>query len=118
MSRATRSPDFVSRADRFAALGAQPRLRILRLLLAAHPEGLTVSDLQEELDIPGSTLSHHLEKLKREDLVRVRRDRQFLWYAANTAVLKDLIAFLYAECCSRSGAIPARSLASLCWAPR
>ena len=118
MSRATRSRDVVSSAHRFAALGAEPRLRILRLLLTAHPEGLNVSNLQEELDIPGSTLSHHLEKLKNEDLVTVRRDRQFLWYAANTEVLKEMMAFLYAECCSRSGAIRARSLASLCCAPK
>ncbi len=118
MSQATRSPDVASSAQRFAALGAEPRLRILRLLLAAHPEGLNVSELQQELDIPGSTLSHHLEKLKNEDLVTVRRDRQFLWYAANTEVLKELIAFLYAECCSRSGAIRARSLASLCCASK
>lgn len=113
-----RRPDVVSSAQRFAALGAVPRVRILRLLLAAHPQGLNVGDLQGELKIPGSTLSHHLEKLKNENLVTVRRDRQFLWYAANTEVLKELIAFLYAECCSRSGAIQARSLASLCCAPR
>jgi DNA-binding transcriptional ArsR family regulator len=114
----TQTLDVAACADRFAALGAEPRLRILRLLLAAHPEGLTVTQLQEELDIPGSTLSHHLEKLKNEDLVTVRRDRQFLWYAANTDVLKELIAFLYAECCSRSGAISARSLARLCCAAK
>jgi len=118
VSRATRSPEVVSSAHRFAALGAVPRLRILRLLLAAHPEGLTVSEIQDELNIPGSTLSHHLEKLKNENLVTVRRDRQFLWYAANTEVLMEMMAFLYAECCSRSGAIQARSLASLCCAPK
>ena len=104
-------------ADRFAALGAEPRLRILRLLLAAHPGGMNVGELQQELDIPGSTLSHHLDKLRNEALITVRRDRQFLFYAANTEVLKGLIAFLYAECCSRSGAVTARSLATLCCTP-
>jgi ArsR family transcriptional regulator len=89
-------------ADMCAALGAEPRLRILRLLLSAHPDGMIVGDIQSELEIPGSTLSHHLEKLKNEGLVTVRRDRQFLWYAANAEALRELLGFLYAECCSRS----------------
>ena len=45
-------------------------LRIMQLLLSAHPEGLVVGEIQDELDIPNSTLSHHLDKLKNEDLVR------------------------------------------------
>jgi ArsR family transcriptional regulator len=92
-------------ADMCAALGAEPRLRILRLLLSAHPDGMIVGDIQSELEIPGSTLSHHLEKLKNENLVTVRRDRQFLWYAANAEALRELLGFLYAECCSRSKAV-------------
>src|SRR5713226_4738234 len=89
-------------ADMFAAMGAEPRLRIMRLLLSAHPEGLVVGDIQAEMEIPGSTLSHHLEKLRIEDLVTVRRERQFLRYAANADALRELLAFLYEECCSRS----------------
>jgi DNA-binding transcriptional ArsR family regulator len=104
-------------AEQFAALGAEPRLRILRLLLSAHPDGLTVGDIQRELDIPGSTLSHHLDRMRQEELVNVRRESQFLWYSANTATLKQLIAFLYAECCTRSRAVPASSLAEL-WAAK
>lgn len=104
-------------AEQFAALGAEPRLRILRLLLSAHPGGLTVGEIQQELDIPGSTLSHHLDRMRQEELVDVRRDRQFLWYSANTATLKQLLAFLYAECCTRSRAVPANSLAEL-WAAK
>ncbi len=92
-------------ADQFAAIGAEPRLRIMRLLLSAHPEGLVVGDIQAELDISPSTLSHHLDKLKNEDLVTVRRDRQFLWYAANADTLRGLLSFLYAECCSRNKAV-------------
>ena len=92
-------------AEMCAALGAEPRLRILRLLLSAHPDGMIVGDIQSELEIPGSTLSHHLEKLKNESLVTVRRDRQFLWYAANAEALRELLGFLYAECCSRSKAV-------------
>ena len=89
-------------ADMFAALGAEPRLQIVRLLLSAHPEGMIVSGIQAELDIPNSTLSHHLEKLRMEGLVTVRKDKQWLWYSANAEVLQDLLGFLYAECCTRS----------------
>jgi ArsR family transcriptional regulator len=97
-------------ADMFAAIGAEPRLRILRLLLSAHPEGMVVGDIQAELEIPGSTLSHHLEKLKNEDLIQVRRERQFLWYSANVETLKELLSFLYSECCTRSSAVRPESI--------
>ncbi|HET9532508.1 MAG TPA: metalloregulator ArsR/SmtB family transcription factor [Blastocatellia bacterium] len=89
-------------ADMFAALGAEPRLEIVRLLLSAHPEGMVVGDIQAELGIPNSTLSHHLEKLRIEGLVEVRKEKQFLWYSANAASLQDLLGFLYSECCTRS----------------
>jgi ArsR family transcriptional regulator len=92
-------------ADMFAAMGTESRLRIMQLLLTAHPEGLVVGDIGAELDIPNSTLSHHLEKLKNEDLVRVRRDGTFLWYSANTETLQELLGFLYAECCTRNKAV-------------
>ncbi len=92
-------------ADMFAALGNEARLRILRLLLAAHPDGMVVGEIQTELGIPNSTLSHHLERLKHEGLVRVRRDRQFLWYSANTPSLEALTRFLFSECCSRNNVV-------------
>lgn len=89
-------------ADMFAAMGTESRLRIMQLLLTAHPEGLVVGDIGAELEIPSSTLSHHLEKLKNEDLVRVRREGTFLWYSANNDALQELLGFLYAECCTRN----------------
>src|SRR5438552_10284809 len=89
-------------ADMFSAMGAEPRLRIMQLLLSAHPDGLIVGEIGSELQIPSSTLSHHLEKLKNEDLVKVRRAGTFLWYSANTDALKELLGFLYAECCTRN----------------
>ena len=89
-------------ADMFSAMGTEPRLRILRLLLSAHPEGMIVGEIGSELGIPGSTLSHHLEKLKNEDLISVRRESQFLRYSANTESLQELLGFLYAECCTRN----------------
>jgi ArsR family transcriptional regulator len=92
-------------ADMLSAMGTEPRLRIMRLLLAAHPEGMVVGEIGEELEIPNSTLSHHLEKLKNEGLVSVRREGTFLRYAADTAALQDLLGFLYAECCTRNKAV-------------
>jgi len=89
----------------FSAMGTEPRLRIMRLLLAAHPEGLVVSKIQEELDIPNSTLSHHLDKLRNEGLVQVRRESTFLRYTADTDALQQLLQFLYAECCTRNKAL-------------
>ena len=97
-------------ADMFSAMGTEPRLRIVRLLLNAHPEGLVVGDIGSELEIPSSTLSHHLDKLKNEDLVRVRREGTFLWYSANTDALQELLGFLYAECCTRNKAIEPKKI--------
>jgi ArsR family transcriptional regulator len=101
-------------ADMFAAMGTESRLRIMQLLLSAHPEGMTVGELGSELEIPSSTLSHHLEKLKNEDLVKVRREGTFLWYSANTEALQELLGFLYAECCTRNKAIEPKAIVSLC----
>jgi len=98
-------PDVARYADMFSAMGTEPRLRIMQLLLSAHPQGMVVGEIQGELGIPNSTLSHHLEKLKNEDLVRTRRDGTFLWYTANTDALQELLGFLYAECCTRNKVI-------------
>lgn len=91
-------------------MGTEPRLRIVRLLLSAHPQGLVVGDIAGELQIAGSTLSHHLDKLKNEGLVKVRREGTFLWYSANTTALQELLGFLYAECCTRNKAIEPQTI--------
>ena len=101
-------------ADMFAAMGAEQRLQIMRLLLSAHPDGMVVGDILAELQIAPSALSHHLEKLRHEGLVKVRRESKFLWYTASTEALQDLIGFLYSECCSRSNAIKPDVLIKLC----
>jgi ArsR family transcriptional regulator, arsenate/arsenite/antimonite-responsive transcriptional repressor len=101
-------------ADMFTAMGTEPRLRIMQLLLSAHPEGLVVGEIQAELGIPNSTLSHHLEKLKNEELVNVRRESTFLWYTANTEALQELLGFLYAECCTRNNAVKPEAVIQLC----
>jgi ArsR family transcriptional regulator, arsenate/arsenite/antimonite-responsive transcriptional repressor len=100
-------------ADMFSAMGTEPRLRIMQLLLSAHPHGLIVGEIQEELDIPNSTLSHHLDKLKAEDLVRVERKSTFLRYTANTDALQELLRFLYAECCTRNKAVRPEQIVQL-----
>jgi len=100
-------------ADMFSAMGTEARLRIVRLLLSAHPDGMIVGEIQSDLGIPASTLSHHLEKLKNEGLVKVRRQKQFLWYTADTGALRELLGFLYAECCSRTKAIEPESIVQI-----
>jgi ArsR family transcriptional regulator len=101
-------------ADMFSAMGTGPRLRIMRVLLSAHPEGMVVSEIGGELGIPASTLSHHLDKLKNEDLVKVRREGTYLWYSANADALQALLGFLYAECCTRNKAIAPKAIVTLC----
>jgi ArsR family transcriptional regulator, arsenate/arsenite/antimonite-responsive transcriptional repressor len=107
-------PDVVRYADMFSAMGTEPRLRIMRVLLAAHPQGMIAGDIGAELDIPASTLSHHLDKLKNEELVKVSRESTFLWYSANTEVLQELLSFLYAECCTRNKAIEPQAIVQFC----
>jgi ArsR family transcriptional regulator len=97
--------DIARYADMFTAMGTEPRLRIMRLLLSAHPEGMVVGEIMSELGISASTLSHHLDKLKNEDLVTVSREGTFLRYRANTRSLQELLTFLYSECCTRNKAI-------------
>jgi len=101
-------------ADMFSAMGTEARLRIMQLLLSAHPEGLVVGEIQEDLDIPNSTLSHHLDKLRNEGLVNVRRESTFLRYTANTDALQELLQFLYAECCTRNKALKPQDIVQIC----
>ncbi|MGB7291696.1 MAG: metalloregulator ArsR/SmtB family transcription factor [Thermodesulfobacteriota bacterium] len=114
MKLPSRNEKITDYADMLSAMGTEARLRIMRLLLSAHPDGLVVGDIQSSLGIPGSTLSHHLEKLKHVDLVKIRRERQFLWYSANSKALEELLSFLFAECCSRSNAIKSETIVSRC----
>ncbi len=101
-------------ADMFSAMGTEWRLRIMRALLSAHPKGLAAGEIAGELGLPASTLSHHLDKLKNEGLVKVRREGTYLWYSADTEALQDLFGFLYAECCTRSNAIKPQTIVQLC----
>jgi ArsR family transcriptional regulator len=114
MAKSKNEPDVVRYSDMFSAMGTEPRLRIMRILLAAHPDGMIAGDIGSELDIPASTLSHHLDKLRNEDLVKVRRESTYLWYSANTDALQELLGFLYAECCTRNKAIEPQAIVQLC----
>jgi DNA-binding transcriptional ArsR family regulator len=91
------APNF---AEMFLALGSAARLDIVRLLIRAGQQGLTVGQIQSELNIPNSTLSHHLEKLRIEGLLNMQKDRQWLWYSVNLESIGKLVAFLCARCYS------------------
>jgi DNA-binding transcriptional ArsR family regulator len=108
------SEDIIRYADMFAAMGTESRLRIMQLLLSAHPDGLVVGEIQSELEISASTLSHHLDKLKNEGLIEVSREGTFLRYTASTAALQDLLGFLYAECCTRNRAVKPKHIMEIC----
>ena len=114
MAKRATAEQIAKYADMFSAMGTEPRLRIMQLLLSAHPEGLVVGEIQDELEIPNSTLSHHLDKLRSEDLVRVRRESTFLRYTANTEALQELLQFLYAECCTRNQAVKPKDIVQIC----
>jgi DNA-binding transcriptional ArsR family regulator len=94
-SRAAKTKTF---ADRFSAIGSEPRLHIMRSLVAAPQGQKTVGEIQGEMRIPWSTLSHHLEKLRNEHLVTTRRAGSFLWYKANSKVLNEMLRFLSLDC--------------------
>jgi ArsR family transcriptional regulator, arsenate/arsenite/antimonite-responsive transcriptional repressor len=114
-AQSKKASELVARyADMLSAMGTEPRLRIMQLLLSAHPDGLVVGEIQDELEIPNSTLSHHLDKLKNENLVRVQRESTFLRCTANTKALQELLQFLYAECCTRNKALRPQAIMQIC----
>jgi ArsR family transcriptional regulator, arsenate/arsenite/antimonite-responsive transcriptional repressor len=110
----TSSEQTVRFADMLAAMGTESRLKIMQTLLSAHPDGMVVGEIQAELGLSASNLSHHLEKLKNEGLVRVSREGTYLRYTANTTALAELVSFLYAECCTRNKAIRPEEMIQIC----
>jgi len=66
---------------------------------------MVVGEIQSELDIPASTLSHHLDALRHQGLVEQEREGRILRYSAGTQALREILDFLYAECCSRNQVI-------------
>lgn len=111
METKTCAPDAVETlAATFAALGQPSRLRIVRLLLSAHPHGLPAGEIQKTLGISASTLSHHLDKLRQVGVIAAEKDRQWIWYRVQAESLQALMAFLFAECCTRNQVIAADDL--------
>ena len=106
--------DIARFADMLAAIGTEPRLRITRLLLTAHPGGMVASEIQAELGVSASNLSHHLEKLKHEGVIAMKREGSFLRYTANTGAIQELLTFLFSECCARTKAIKPDKIIQLC----
>jgi ArsR family transcriptional regulator, arsenate/arsenite/antimonite-responsive transcriptional repressor len=89
-------------ATRLEALGNPTRLKIYRMLVRAGDPGLSVGKLQSRLSIPGSTLSHHLKTLIIVGLVSQERDSTTLICRANYPMMRGLVEFLVAECCTES----------------
>ena len=108
-AKAKNEPDVARYADMFSAMGTEPRLRIMRFCWPPHPEGLQCRQYRGGIDIPASTLSHHLDKLKNEELVNVRRESTFLG-TPQMPTLAGMLGFLYAECCTRNKAIEPQAI--------
>src|SRR5690606_157445 len=89
-------------ASQLEALGNTTRLSIYRTLVRAGDNGLPVGKLQLKLDIPSSTLSHHLKKLVDVNLVSQERQATTLICRANYASMNGLIGYLADECCADS----------------
>lgn len=86
-------------AEQFGALGHPARLTILRHIVQSGPEGVTTTDLQAKLEIPWTTLNHHLARLVAAGLVNSQREGKFAHHSADYAALKALTAFLWEDCC-------------------
>jgi DNA-binding transcriptional ArsR family regulator len=88
-------------SEQFNALGHPARLGILRYVVQGDPGGTPAGEIQSKLDIPASTLSHHLDKLASAGLLRSRREGTFIYYAAEFDALKALTSYLWEDCCKR-----------------
>lgn len=75
------------------------RLAILRKVVQGDPEGTAVGELQRKLDIPWSTLSHHLDRLASAGLLRQRPEGKFVYYRAEFDALRSLSSYLWEDCC-------------------
>jgi ArsR family transcriptional regulator len=88
-------------AEQLSALGHPARLGILRYVVQAGEDGAAAGDIQSHLDIPPSTLSHHLERLASTGLLKARRSGTFIYYAPEFAALRALTDYLWEDCCKR-----------------
>lgn len=100
----------------FAALSQETRLRILRLLISAGPEGMAAGTIATEVAVSASNVSFHLKELERAGLVHSRRDSRSIVYSATFDSLAGLIRFLMEDCCLGRPEICAPALAAPCGA--
>lgn len=90
-------------AAQLAALGSPVRLAIVRHVVQGDAEGTVVGDLQAKLDIPWSTLSHHLDRLASAGLLAQRAEGRFVYYRADYTALRALTDYLWEDCCKGGG---------------
>lgn len=86
-------------ADGFAAIGSKPRLEVLRVLVRAGTEGLTIGEIQRRTGMPASTLAHHLKQMNEAGLLLQTRKGRSTVTAANYDRLETLAQFILSECC-------------------
>jgi ArsR family transcriptional regulator len=88
-------------AEQLSALGHPVRLKILRFVVQAGADGAAAGDIQTHVDLPASTLSHHLKRLVDADVVTTRGEGTFHYYAADYTALRALTDYLWEDCCKR-----------------
>ncbi|PBB90752.1 transcriptional regulator [Mesorhizobium sp. WSM3864] len=101
----------------FGALSQETRLKLLRLLVVAGPDGIAAGSLAEQVEVSPSNVSFHLKELERAGLVGTRRDARSIVYNAQYDALSALIRFLMEDCCSGRPEICAPALAAPCCRP-
>jgi len=87
-------------ANILAKIGNPTRLKIVRMLVRAGDAGLPVGQIQKQLQIPGSTLTHHIAHLKSAGVIHQQRQQATLICTMEYQLLQDLVDYLTAECCS------------------
>jgi DNA-binding transcriptional ArsR family regulator len=99
--------------DAFAALSQETRLRIVRLLVEAGPDGMAAGAIGEAVEASSSNVSFHLSHLERAGLIESRREARSIIYSAAYPALGGLIAFLMRDCCSGRPEVCAPAVAAL-----
>jgi DNA-binding transcriptional ArsR family regulator len=90
----------VEAAQGFAAIGSEPRLEVLLALVRAGPNGLNVGDIQKRLDMPASTLTHHLRFLAAAGLIEQTKSGRIIKNHAVFGRIEELASYLLRECCA------------------
>ncbi len=101
----------------FGALSHETRLRILRLLVIAGPDGIAAGSIADRVEVSASNVSSHLKELERAGLVQARRDSSSIVYTAAFDALTALIRFLLEDCCSGRPEICMPAIAAPCCVP-